>query len=76
MESRAEVLYVAVEDSWKHALVPRLMAAGADLSKVGRFDVVEHGDEVILSLPDDNARLEQDIVENEIAMVVVDPITW
>lgn len=43
---------------------------------MGRFDVVEHGDEVILSLPDDNARLEHDIVENEIAMVVLDPITW
>jgi hypothetical protein len=70
------VLYVAVEDSWKHTPVPRLMAAGGDLSKVGRFDVVEHGDEVILSLPDDNARLEHDIVENEIAMVVLDPITW
>jgi hypothetical protein len=43
---------------------------------VGRFDVVEQGDEeMILSLPHDNRLLEQTINEYEIAMVVVDPIT-
>jgi hypothetical protein len=34
------VLYVAIEDSWKYTLVPRLMAVGADLSTVGRSEVV------------------------------------
>ena len=69
------VLYVAIEDSWKFTLVPRLMAAGADRSMVGRFEVVTvEGDEVTLSLPLDNTLLERTIVENEIAMVVIDPI--
>lgn len=69
------VLYVAVEDSWKHTLVPRLIAAGADLSMVGRFEVVEEGDdELALSLPHDNAILESAIVEHNVALVVVDPL--
>lgn len=69
------VLYLAVEDSWKYTLVPRLIAAGADRSKVGRFDVItDEGDEVVLALPYDNSLLERSIVENEIALVVIDPI--
>jgi hypothetical protein len=69
------VLYLAVEDSWKYTLVPRLMAAGADRSRVGRFDIItDEGDEVILSLPHDNSLLERSIIENEIALVVIDPI--
>jgi AAA domain len=69
------VLYVAIEDSWKYTLVPRLIAAGADLSKVGRFEVVTiDEEEVTLSLPLDNSLLEREIVEHEIALVVIDPI--
>lgn len=69
------VLYVAVEDSWKHTLVPRLMAAGADLSKVGRFDVITDEDsEGTLSLPHDNAMLEAEIIRNDVALVVIDPL--
>ena len=33
------VIYVAVEDSWKFTIVPRLMAAGADLTRVYRAEV-------------------------------------
>jgi hypothetical protein len=69
------VLYVAVEDSWEHTLAPRLLAAGADLSMVGRFDVVEDPDEqVTLSLPADNRLLEQSIREHNVALVVLDPL--
>ncbi len=69
------VLYVAVEDSWKYTLVPRLIAAGADRSLVGRFDVVtEHGDEVTLSLPGDNRLLEAEIRRHRVALVVIDPL--
>ena len=69
------VFYVAVEDSWKHTLVPRLIAAGADLSKVGRFEVVNYDDdEIMLSLPHDNFLLEASITEHDIAMVVIDPL--
>jgi AAA domain/RepB DNA-primase from phage plasmid len=70
------VLYAAVEDSWKFTIVPRLMAAGADRSMVARIDVVTEGDEeLVLSLPHDNKQLERDIVENDVGLVVVDPIT-
>jgi hypothetical protein len=69
------VLYVAVEDSWEHTLAPRLAAAGADMTMVGRFDVVENDDEqVTLSLPHDNRLLERAVVEHQIALVVMDPL--
>ena len=69
------VLYAAVEDSWEHTLAPRLAAAGADLTMVGRFDVVEDSDEqVTLSLPHDNQLLEQVIREHDVALVVMDPL--
>lgn len=69
------VLYVAVEDSWKYTLTPRLIAAGADRSMVGCFDVIGWDDEeVTLSLPHDNTLLENAIVEHNIALVVIDPL--
>jgi hypothetical protein len=69
------VFYVAVEDSWKFTLVPRLMAAGADLARVGRFDMVTiDGDETTLSLPHDNRALEGQVLEHDAALVVIDPL--
>lgn len=69
------VLYVAVEDSWKYTLVPRLIAAGADRSLVGRFEVVTLDDEEVqLSLPHDNALLEREIIRHDVALVVIDPL--
>lgn len=69
------VLYVAVEDGWKQVLSPRLVSAGADRSRVGRFDVLGWEDEVLsLHLPSDNALLEQTIAEYEVALVVIDPL--
>lgn len=70
-----QVLYVAVEDSWAHTIVPRLIAAGADRSMVGRFDVVIDEDgEVTLSLPVDNALLENAITAHKVALIVIDPL--
>lgn len=69
------VVYVAVEDSWQYTVVPRLIAAGADLEMVGRFDVVNHeDDELTLSLPHDNELLEQTIAEYGVKLVLIDPI--
>ncbi|WP_165949248.1 AAA family ATPase [Kribbella turkmenica] len=71
----ARVLYVAVEDSWQYTVVPRLVAAGADLEMVGRFDVVNHeDDEISLSLPHDNDLLEQTITDYGVKLVLIDPI--
>jgi RecA-family ATPase len=69
------VLYVALEDSWEYTIIPRLMATGADLSMVGRFDVVNVADEeVSLSLPYDNRLPESSIQEHDVALVTIDPI--
>lgn len=69
------VLYAAVEDSWSHTLVPRLMASEADLTRIGRFDVVTDSDTVAtLALPVDNKLLEAAIVEHNVALVVLDPL--
>ncbi|MEV4739950.1 AAA family ATPase [Streptomyces sp. NPDC049555] len=70
------VVYVAVEDSWSQTLVPRLMAAGADLDRVFRVDAVltETGEETTLSLPSDNTLFEKALVENDVALVVLDPL--
>ena len=69
------VIIVAVEDSWKHTIVPRLMAAGADRSRVFRAEVqTEDYSDITLSLPTDNMLLEEAIVENNIGMVLIDPL--
>ena len=73
--TRRGVIYVAVEDSWKFTIVPRLMAAGADLDQVYRAEVRTVEDETVsLSLPADNRELEDVIGQNAIAMVVLDPL--
>ena len=68
------VVVVATEDSWAHTIVPRLAVAGADLSLVGRIDVVTTGIRQEISLPDDLGRLEQLIVYNRVALVLLDPL--
>jgi hypothetical protein len=69
------VLYVAVEDSWAHTLVPRLMAAEADLARIGRFEVVSDSDSIAtLSLPHDNDLFEAAITDHSVALVVLDPL--
>jgi hypothetical protein len=69
------VIYVAVEDSWKYTIVPRLIAAGANLGLVYRAEVHITEDEAVsLSLPADNKMLEEAITSNQVAMVVLDPL--
>lgn len=52
-----------------------MIATGADLSKVGRFEVVSvDDDELTLSLPHDNTLLENEIREHGAALVVIDPL--
>jgi hypothetical protein len=46
------VIVVATEDSWEHTIVPRLMAAGADLKRVFRANVaIQDAGTYELSLP-------------------------
>ncbi len=69
------VFYLATEDSWKHTLVPRLIAAGADMSMIARVEVVvNERSTVTLSLPEDIDMLTESITENQVALVVIDPL--
>jgi hypothetical protein len=70
------VIIAAAEDSWDRTIVPRLMAAGADLDRVFRVDVVLSGGagEVELSLPDDLPALEDQILLVDAALVLLDPL--
>jgi RecA-family ATPase len=71
----AGVAIVATEDSWEYTIVPRLMAAGADLDRVFRLDVTEA--EIggyTLSLPADDRLLEQVIRDYELGAIILDPL--
>jgi len=69
------VIYVAIEDSWEHTIAGRLKAAGANLSRVFRVDVEVSEDETsTINLPSDFDLLEQAIRENDVKLVVLDPL--
>ena len=69
------VLICATEDSWSHTIVPRLMAAGADLDRVYRIDVTtSEGIAGTLSLPADLGALEVAVTEVDAAAIVLDPL--
>lgn len=69
------VLVCATEDSWEHTIVPRLMAAGADLERVFRVEVISafgvHG---ALSLPRDLLALEREAAQVDAALLLLDPL--
>lgn len=68
-------LIAATEDSWERTIVPRLMAAGADLTKVGRVDVITSETSLgRLVLPTDCDELAELITENDVVIVSVDPL--
>jgi hypothetical protein len=69
------VIIVTTEDSWEHTIVPRLMAANADRTRVFRAEV-RTADEYLagLSLPRDFGELERSIRENDVALVIFDPL--
>ena len=69
------VIIAATEDSWEHTLVPRLMAAGADLHMVLRVDVMtSKGFTVDVSLPEDIPAVKQLAQQANVALMVLDPI--
>jgi hypothetical protein len=69
------VFYAATEDSWARTIVPRLIAAGADLDVVYRVEVEEEGGIIMpLTLPVDCLALEADIARVGAAMLALDPL--
>lgn len=65
----------ATEDSWPRTIVPRLIAAGADLDRVHRVDVVTSDDgPARLTLPRDVGQLAEVLTEHEVAVLSLDPL--
>lgn len=71
------VLYVPNEDSVEKALLPRLMAAGADLDRVHTLRVTNTTDDnsVPLILPEDCERLAQSARQLNAIAVFLDPLS-
>jgi hypothetical protein len=74
------VLIVATEDDWGTVIVPRLLAENADMDRVFNASAVGSGGAVpgrtsILSLPEHQHLLAEAIRENEVALVILDPLT-
>jgi hypothetical protein len=69
------VIIASFEDSWARTIVPRLMAAGADLTLVHRVDIITIAEgETTIRLPSDVAALGDEIEKIGVALVSVDPL--
>ena len=68
------VIIAATEDSYEHTIVPRLIAAGANLHRVYRVAAATPEGDSPLILPKDVLALEELIDELDVALVLLDPI--
>ncbi|WP_103382520.1 AAA family ATPase [Pseudonocardia dioxanivorans] len=68
------VIYVATEDAWELTLVPRLIAAGADMDMVLFVEATQDGETENVHLPTDNAEMTELIKSEDVGLVVLDPI--
>lgn len=69
------VIIAATEDSWSHTIVPRLMAAGADLTQVFRADAFSaEGVGTTLSIPRDLVALQGAADTAAAALIILDPL--
>jgi hypothetical protein len=69
-----DVIIAVTEDAWEFTIVPRLLAAGADLDRVHRVDVSTNGVLTGLSLPRDLRAVERLIAEVDAALILLDPL--
>jgi hypothetical protein len=71
------VLYVGVEDGIEDTVVPRLIAAGADLAlmKAVYYPVDDNGASPQFTIPSDVPQLRQLVEKYEAELVIIDPIT-
>jgi hypothetical protein len=73
-ETPSPVLVWSGEDSAANTLVPRLRAAGADMTLVKLLTVEEDGLEDSLTLPDDADLLANEVIRTGAKVIMVDPI--
>ena len=70
-----KAIICATEDSFAHTIVPRLVAADADLTMVARVDVKDGDVDSTLNLPMDIPALVEEVKVNDVALIVLDPLT-
>jgi hypothetical protein len=69
------VIICATEDSWRQTINPRLVAAGADLTKVFRVDAYTvEGFDGTLQLPEDIERVREIVAEYDVVLIALDPL--
>jgi AAA domain len=71
----SRVLFATSEDAWEFTMVPRLLAAGADLDRIGRVQVADEGVITGLTLPADAHELGGYMESHQVALLVLDPLT-
>jgi hypothetical protein len=73
---RGTVVLLSAEDDPGDTIVPRLLAAGADLTRVRLVEGVkgERGETRLIALPTDLGALESALRETQAVLVVVDPL--
>lgn len=68
------VIVAATEDAWEQTILPRLVAADADLDRVLRVDVEESGALSGLMLPVDTAALTELCQDEGVGLLLLDPL--
>jgi hypothetical protein len=69
------VMIAGTEDSFAKTIVPRLIAAQANLDRIFRIDVAdEDGVMGNLILPKDTENLKEAILQHDVALIILDPL--
>jgi hypothetical protein len=68
------VLIAATEDSWSQTIVPRLIAADADLDLVFRVEILADEVHRELDLPVDLARVREAVEQTGAVLLILDPL--
>jgi hypothetical protein len=71
----SRVMFATSEDAWEFTMVPRLLAAGADLDLVGRVQVEDDGIITGITTPVDVPALAAYIGSHDVALLMLDPLT-
>jgi hypothetical protein len=72
---KKDVVICATEDSWECTIVPRLVAAGADLDHVFNLEIqTEEGMIEGLNLIQDRKMIEHVCAQHDVALMVLDPL--
>jgi RecA-family ATPase len=71
----ADVLIASAEDAPEYTIVPRLIAAGADMDRVNIIDIESDGVVASIEIPTDLDRVAEAIDSHNAEFVIVDPVS-